>query len=88
MSIFKRKEKIEIIVPLEGNRSVRKFADEHAEADTSIEVEVHGSLWKSERNLVSVRFTPARSRNRVALDFLEAFKDREPVVGRRLMFCN
>lgn len=43
MSIFKKKkEKIEIIVPLENNVSAREFARVHAEPNTSIEVEVHG----------------------------------------------
>lgn len=90
MSIFKKKkEKIEIIVPLENNVSAREFARVHAEPNTSIEVEVHGGLWKSDgRNLVSVIFTPERNREEIALDFMEEFKGREPVVGRRLMFCN
>ena len=55
MSIFKKNEKIEIIVPLEGNLSVQAFADKHAKPNTSIEVEVHGSLYRSSNNLVSVR---------------------------------
>ena len=90
MSIFKKKkEKIEIIVPLESNMSAREFARIHAEPNTSIEVEVHGTLWKSDgHNLVSVIFTPMWDREEIALDFLEKFKDRKPVVGRRLMFCN
>lgn len=88
MSIFKKEEKVEIIVPLEGNLSVQAFADKHAKPNTSIEVEVHGSLYRSDGNLVSVRFVPEQDRGHVAIDFLNEFKGREPVVGRRLMFCN
>lgn len=88
MSIFKKKEKVEIIVPLEDNLSVQAFAEEYAKPDTSIEVEAHGTLYRSSGNLVSVRFTPKEDRDRVALAFLGAFKERKPVVGKRLMFCH
>ncbi len=88
MSFFKKNKEIEIITPLEGNLDVQAFAGQYAKTGTSIEVEVHGSLYKSERNLVSVRFITNEAREKIAENFMQRFSERRPAVGNRLMFCH
>ena len=56
MNFFKKNKEIEIITPLEGNLDVQAFAEQYAKAGTIIEVKVHGSLYQSDGNMVSVRF--------------------------------
>lgn len=88
MSFFKKTKEIEIIAPLDGNLDVQTFAGKYAKTGTPIEVEVHGSLYNSDRNLVSIRFTTNETRETVAEQFLREFSEKRPTVGRRLMFCH
>lgn len=88
MNFFKESKEIEIITPLEGNLDVQAFAEQYAKAGTPIEVEVHGSLYQSDENMVSVRFTTKEKRETIAEHFIQEFSERRPVVGNRLMFCH
>lgn len=88
MNFFRKNREIEIITPLEGNMDVQVFAWQYAKAGTPIEVKVHGSLYNSERNLVSVRFITNEARETIANHFMQEFCERKPTVGNRLMFCH
>lgn len=88
MNFFKKNKEIEIITPLDGNLDVQAFAGQYAKVGTSIEVEVHGSLYESNGNLVSIRFITNEARETVAENFLREFSTRRPTVGNRLMFCH
>ena len=67
---------------------VQAFAGQYAKAGTPIEVEVHGSLYQSDGNMVSVRFTTKEKRETIAEHFMREFSTRRPTVGNRLMFCH
>lgn len=88
MNFFKKTNEIEIITPLEGNLDVQAFARQHTKAGTPIEVEVHGSLYQSDGNMVSVRFTTKEKRETIAEHFMREFSTKRPTVGNRLMFCH
>lgn len=88
MNFFKKNKEIEIITPLEGNLDVQAFAGQYAKTGTPIEVEVHGSLYESNGNLVSIRFITNEARETVAENFMREFSARRPTVGNRFMFCH
>ena len=68
MNFFKKNKEIEIITPLEGNLDVQAFAEQYAKAGTIIEVKVHGSLYQSDGNMVSVRSWSISCRSSVQED--------------------
>ena len=88
MNFFKKTNEIEIITPLEGNLDVQALAGQYAKTGTPIEVEVHGSLYQSDGNMVSVRFRTREKRETIAEHFMREFSTRRPTVGNRLMFCH
>ena len=88
MNFFKKNKEIEIITPLEGNLDVQAFAGQYAKTGTPIEVKVHGSLYQSDGNMVSVRFTTRENWETIAEHFMRKFSERRPTVGSRLMFCH
>lgn len=88
MSFFKKDNMIEIITPMEGNLDVQAFAGQYAKAGTPIEVEVHGSLYRSDGNMVSVRFVTREKRETIVEHFMREFSTRRPTIGNRLMFCH
>lgn len=88
MNFFKKTNEIEIVTPLEGNLDVQAFAGQYAKTGTPIEVEVHGSLYQSDGNVVSVRFRTREKRETIVEHFMQEFRTRRPTVGNRLMFCH
>ena len=88
MNFFKKNKEIEIITPLEGNLDVQAFAEQYAKAGTVIEVKVHGSLYQSDGNMVSVRFITKEKWETIVEHFMRKFSTRRPTVGNRFMFCH
>lgn len=83
-----KREAIEIVTSLNDSMPVQVFAEEYSKPDSMIQMEVHGSLFQREDNLVSIRFVPKMSRDEIAKRFLCMFgATRNARVRRKLMFC-
>lgn len=78
MNIFKKKRKIEIVVPFKDRYPILAFAKEHGIPFTT---ETFGNT------LAHVTFATYESWSEISAAFMKKFKDVQPRVRRKTMFC-